>query len=84
MRQWLMFTSEWPPWSPPRQPPHHQPAWEAAFPASRACAQNWFPGKVSPVRDGARIKGFLKETGNLPYLKMGLFPAHVGWKYEEG
>lgn len=71
------------PWSSSRLPPHHHAACETAFPESLVCAENGFPGKVSPVRDVARIKGFLKKTqGNLPYLKTGLFPVHVGLKCE--
>lgn len=71
------------PWSSWRLPPHHHAACETAFPESLVCAENGFPGKVSPVRDVARIKGFLKKTqGNLPYLKTGLFPVHVGLKCE--
>lgn len=78
-----LYSSQVAPWSSSRLLPYHHAACQTSFPESLVCAENGFPGKVSPVKDGARIKGFLKKTqGNLLSLKTGLFPAHVGLKCE--
>lgn len=58
----LMLPSHGPRPFPPRLPPCHQAGCETAFLESLACAENWFPVKVSPVRKGTRIKVLLKET----------------------